>query len=130
MAELGLHPRDIPADNHRHSREHRQNIRNELRLADGKEQQHEQRPDMQEHQITHIVDTAVLHRGLHCLRQHARPREHAQNYYWEIIPEGHAVSMLCRRKARDIMEAQERVDEVHAMHRVHCIIPRRRNKEI
>ena len=38
--------------------------------------------------------------------------------------------MLCRRKARDIMKAQERVDKLHAMHRVHCIIPRRRNKKI
>ena len=38
--------------------------------------------------------------------------------------------MLCRRKARYIVKAQEGIDKFHAMHSIHSVIPGRSDEKI
>ena len=130
MTQLSQHAGNVPANDNRQRRKQRQNIRYQLSLADGEKDKDEHPPDVEKQQAAHIINAAVLNRSLNCLRQHADPGEQSQNQHRDIVPKGYAVSVLRRSKARNIVKAQEGINEFHAMHRVHRIIPRRSDKQI
>ncbi len=75
MAQSALHSRYIPTDYYRHSREQRQNIGYKLCFADSKEQQHENPPNVEEQQLTHIIYTAFADGCFSSLPQHTGPGE-------------------------------------------------------
>ena len=124
MPKFCQHTRNIPANDNRQSREHRQNIRHQLSLANSEKDKDEAPPNVEQQQLAHIVDTAVADGRFYGLNEQARPREHPQNYYGKIVPEGHAVGVLRRSKARQIVKAQKGFNKFHAMHRIHSVIPR------
>ena len=127
--EMGLppviqHPCKIPPDNRRKRGGQEQHIGDLLRLRDGEKYEYEDPPHLKECEQLRLLAKAVAKRIFHRLDEQPCPREKAEDHDGQVEPPMCTHGMERRGEAADVVEADELVDERHAVHLVHIEIPR------
>ena len=121
------HACKIPANDGGECGGQQQHIGDLLRLRNREENEDEDPPHLEEGEHPCLLTETSAKSILNRLNEKARPREKAKNQNGQIEPPMRAHGMERCRKAADIVESDELVEERHAVHIVHIEIPRQTN---